>query len=353
MKRIAKALAVTLAAAMVLPGFVSCKKKAKEVKTTVIGYRTGSLCAIPMHIAVLTGLFEQEFAAIGQKVETLHQTGFSGTTTTLVGSGKVDAGFELISGMLQSMENGLPVVFATGVHTGCTKYFTRQDSGINSVADLRGKKIGVLNLTDASVINLKRKMADYGIATDIEHGENEFVVYEMSIMGEALNRGDVDLIALHEPMASKVEKEYGFKLIMDTGTDPKFRDEYCCQIFVTEDFLENNPEGVKAYIRAIQKAAAFVKAVPEEAVRIQLENDFTSGNVEFNTEILKSLNYTPSYEKGRQTFENAVRELKAMGALKPTTDVEQFIKRGYVSIDGIPEGYVYDPETKTYTEIKG
>lgn len=338
-----------LAAFALVSGIVSCKK---EAPVTVIGYRTGSLCAIPIHIAVLNGLFEKEFEAIGQKVETLHQSGFSGTTAELVGAGKVHGGFELIASNLQAMENGLPIVFATGVHTGCTRYFVRQNSEINSPADLRGKKIGVMNLTDSSVINLKRKLGDCGIKVSLADSEVEFLTYEMSALGLALKNGQVDAIALHEPMASKVANEFGFKQILDTGTDEKFKDEYCCQIFVTEDFLEKNPEGVKAFIRAIQKASAYVQAVPEEAARIQLENNFTSGTVEGNVKILKTLNYTSSYEKGRQTFVNAVHELKDLGVLKPTTDAEAFIKRGYVDLKGIPEGYVYNPETKEFTEIK-
>lgn len=127
--------------------------------------------------------------AIGQKVETLHQTGFSGTTAELVGAGKVDGGFELIISNLQAMENGL------------------------------------------------------------------------------------------------------------------------------------------------------------------FENDFTTGTVEGNVEILKTLNYTSSYEKGKATFVDAVRELKELGVLKPDTDVDAFIKRGYVDIEGIPEGYIYDAEKKEFLEI--
>lgn len=249
------------------------------------------------------------------------------------------------------MENGLPLVFATGVHTGCTRYFVNQDSEIGGVQDLRGKKIGVLGLTDSSVINLKRKLGDYGIKVALENSEVEFIQYEMSALGLALKNNLVDVIALHEPMATKVEKEFGYRQILDTGTDEKFRDEYCCQIFVTEDFLADNPEGVKAFIRAIQKASVFVQAVPEEAARIQLENNFTSGTVEENVKILKTLNYTSSYEKGKKTFVNAVTELKKLGVLKSETDVDAFIKRGYVNIEGIPEGYIYNPETKEFLEI--
>ncbi len=340
---------LALTAVTLVLGLVSCNKKEK---VTVIGYRTGSLCAIPIHIAVLNGFLEDEFAAIGQKVEALHQTGFSGTTAELVGAGKVHGGFELIASNLQAMENGLPIVFATGVHTGCTRFFVRPDSGINSVADLKGKKAGVINLTDSSVINLKRKLGDYGIKVTLEDSEVEFIVYDMAALGVALQNGEVDVIALHEPMATKVEKEYGFTEILNTGTDEKFKDEYCCQIFVTEDFLADNPEGVKAFIRAIQKASAFVQACPEEAAEIQLFNDYTMGTAEGNAEILKTLNYAPSYIKGKQTFVNAVTELKDLGLLKPTTDVDAFIKRGYVNIDGIPEGYIYNPQTKEFTELK-
>ena len=67
--------------------------------------------------------------------------------------------------------------------------------------------------------------------------------------------------------------------------------------------------------------------------------------------ILKTLNYTSSYEKGKQTFVNAVHELKDLGVLKPTTDAEAFIKRGYVDLKGIPEGFIYNPETKEFSEI--
>ena len=53
--KLSKILVAGLIAISVFFNF-SCKEK--EVKTTVIGYRTGSLCAIPMHIAVLNSVLD-------------------------------------------------------------------------------------------------------------------------------------------------------------------------------------------------------------------------------------------------------------------------------------------------------
>ena len=49
----------------------------------------------------------------------------------------------LIGKMLQPLENGLPIKFTTGLHTGCTKLLVPSSSNIKSIADLKGKKIGV------------------------------------------------------------------------------------------------------------------------------------------------------------------------------------------------------------------
>ena len=65
MKKITSIISSVALVASLALGFASCKK---EAPVTVIGYRTGSLCAIPIHIAVLNGLFEKEFEAIGQKL---------------------------------------------------------------------------------------------------------------------------------------------------------------------------------------------------------------------------------------------------------------------------------------------
>lgn len=339
-----------LLASTILSAF-SCKGKDKT-PVVHIGYTTGDICGAPMHIAMANGFFDREFEAIGQKWEPVLRTVTNGLTPAeLVASGKMDAGTELVASMVQQLENGLEVTFTAGIHTGCTKFFTKPDSGINSVVDLVGKKVGIPGLSDATVMHINRKLADAGIDVSAGKAPVEFVVYGATELSIALNNGSVDAIGCHDPIASIVEKEYGYKKFLDNGEDEKLRTEYCCQMFVSRKLAKENPEGAAAYTRALMKAAAYVQALPAEAAKIQLDNNYVTGNFELNSGILSNLYYAPSVRGGHQTLDITARELQKIGILKDSTNMDEFISKITTRIEGVPESYEYEPETDTYYEV--
>ena len=338
--------------------FTACNKKQvassdSAQKVVRINFQTGTLCAAPVHVAMKMGLFEEELAAIGQKAEYVQVVEGGATLAEMIASGKVDAGYGLYATQLQAIENGLPISYTSGIHIGCTKYYVRADSKIQSVKDLRGAKIGVSGLADSSVMNLKRKLMDVGIGVTAENNEVEFLAYASSDLAIALNNGAVDVIGAHDPVATKGERAYNFRKILDTGTDEKFVNEYCCQQFVTHKLLRENPEGAAAVTRALQKASAFVEAEPRLAAQLQIENNLVAGDLDFNAELLEELNFIPSRSLGKKTFDKAARQLQEAGILKKSTDIEKFIAQGYIELFGVPDGYSYDKETKTYKEING
>lgn len=344
-------------AALASLSVLGCKKNAaagsSEQKVVRINFQTGGLCHAPVHVAMELGLFDEELGKIGQKAEYVQVVEGGATLAEMIGSGKVDAGYGLYATQLQAIENGLPISYTSGIHIGCTKYFVRGDSPINSVADLRGKKIGVPGLADSSVMNLKRKLMDVGIGITADNNEVEFIAYSSSDLAIALNNGAVDVIGAHDPVATKGQQAYGFKMILDTGTDEKFRNEYCCQQFVTHKLLNENPAGAAAVTRALQKAAAYVQALPREAAKLQIEKNFVAGDLDFNAALLEEINYQPSRSLGKKTFDAAARELQKGGVLKASTNIDKFIEQGYIELFGVPDGYVYHPETNTYEEING
>lgn len=361
MKKLSKTLLFAISLLTLV--FAGCKEKnasSAESKTSStnnnqkvirIIYQTGNLCGAPVHIAMKNGLFDEELGKIGQKAEYVLLNVAETSVGELVASKKADAGFGLYATQIPSLENGLPLVFVSGIHTGCTKYYVKKDSPINSIADLRGKKIGVPGLTDSSVMTMKRLLIKEKIGVTVDNAEVEFLQYSGSDLPIALDKGSVDVIGFHDPLATKAELAYGLKKIFDTGLDEQYKYDYCCQIFVTQDLINTNPEGAAAYVRAMQKASAFVEAEPVKAAEIQIVNDMVAGDLDFNAKLLEELNYVPSKANGRKTFVNAAFELQTAGVLKKETDVLKLVSDHYKTLDGVPESYTYDSKTGTYTEV--
>ena len=311
-----------------------------------------SLCLAPVHIAIINGYFDEEFAAINQEYEIV--TSNIDTITEQITSGEINAGYGLTGTLMQPISNGLAISFVTGLHRGCTKFYSKNGSGINSLEDLKGKTIGVASLSDSAPIQLKRKLYSLGFKVNGNDADIQFVTYAMTDLPTALDNGAVDAIGIHDPVAYNAEKNYDFIKILDIGEDEVFSQEYCCQAYVSQELIANNPEGAAAYARAIQKAAAFVQACPEEAARLQVENGYmpseSNEDIARYGEILASLNYEPSISLGRETFVASFKDLQNTGDLDKKLDLDEFTKKVYPTLDGVPESVVYDPVSKEFSE---
>ena len=353
-----KITAVVMAAALSLAMLGGCAKPQEtqaegDVLTVKILNNKESLCLAPVHIAIINGYFDEEFKAIGQEYEVV--TSNIDTITEQITSGEINAGYGLTGSLMQPISNGLAISFVTGLHRGCTKFYAKNGSGIESVEDLRGKTIGVPSLSDSSIIQLKRKLYSLGFTVNGEDADVQFVAYSMTDLPTALDNGAVDAVGLHDPVAYSAENSYDFIKILDIGEDEVFSQEYCCQAYVSQELIEKNPEGAAAYTRAIQKAAAFVQALPDEAARLQVENGYMPSESDADVvrygEILASLNYEPSISLGRETFRASFIDLQATGDLDPNLDLEEFVTKVYPTLEGVPDSVVYDPDTQEFTEI--
>ncbi len=354
MKRTKRILAAVLALVLIATLFSACGKKAEAKETVKILNNHESLCLAPIHIAIANGYLDDEFKKIGQKYELVNSN--IDTVTEQISSKEINAGYGLTGSLMQPISNGLDIVFTTGLHTGCTKYYVKADSNIKTLKDLKGKKIGVPSLADSSVINLKRKLNDLGFKVNGDKADITFAAYNMPDLPAALDNGGVDAIGIHDPVATTAERSYHFRKILDVGEDAKFKNEYCCQAYVSGALYRTNPEGAAAYTRAMQKAAAYIEAEPYEAAKIQIAKGYMPGpaseNAKNNGDILASFNFTPSVSLGRKTFSSSFKDLQKTGDLPKTLNEKEFTEKVYPTLKGVPESYTYDPATKTFKEEK-
>lgn len=297
-----------------------------------IGYSKG-LCHAPIHIAIENGYFEEE----GLKFEAINIE--SGVISEAVGTGQVDAGFGLVGKFVQPLENGLPMKLTAGIHTGCTKLVVKNDSDIKSVEDLKGKKIGVSSLADSPCLTAKRSLANCGIGVTTDNMEVEFVVYSNTDLPIALQNGAIDAFCAADPAVSVAQKEYNLRAIIDTTTDEEYKDEYCCLSFVSTKLAENYPDLSAKYTRAVMKAARWIEENPKEAAKIQLENDYVTGELEFNASILDSYNYNPTVSGGYDALVKSVIELQKIGIIRKETKAQELIDNSFIKLEGVEETY--------------
>ena len=118
--------------------FASDNKQATAAESNKVrvGY-IGLTCEASIFSAVENGFFKEEGLDV-----TLIKSDWKTYKDTLA-LGGYDITQHLVMYFLKPIEQGLDVKFLGGIHTGCLRIQAGAKSNIQSVADLRGKRIGV------------------------------------------------------------------------------------------------------------------------------------------------------------------------------------------------------------------
>ena len=295
--------------------------------------KDGALCGAPIYIAYENGYFAQEgfdVTLISADFET-RKIGLNNGTIPIV-----NGDFQFFP----SIENGIDVKVVDGLHEGCIKFAVRTDSDIETVEDLKGKKIGVDEIggTPHQVASLWLENA--GISADPSDAEVTFLPYsDGNLEFEALQSGEIDVAALWDPLGSIHEKAGDVKIIFDLGTDAYFKDKFCCFLYASTKVLEENPEEVAALLRAYRKAQEWIYENPEEAVDIIVEKNYAAiEDRELAVELVKSYGY-PSATQHAGNWDELVEEnvryfakgLYDIGYLE--TNPEEFTNNIYKKVD--------------------
>ncbi len=323
--------------------------KDNENKNLIKVLYSSGLCGIPLHIAKQLEFFEAEGLVEGEDYEYVTSS-LSGVE--MLTTGQADVSFGLVAAMLAPLDNGLEAKTVLGIHTGCILLLAGTDTGISSVSELKGKKIGVQQLASSAHIVAQRVLASEGIGSTVENMEVEFITYGKDDLPIALKEGAVDAIAIGDPQATILINEGAGVELFNSATDDLLKDEYCCSLWVRNEALEKHPDEVTKVVTAIQKASAWVDQNTDLAAKIQLDNEWLVGDLEIDRQVLKTYKYLPSVSGVETALTRNILEMKELGLIRKDTNAEDLAKSSFLRLEGLVDEIVgtvespIDPNTQ-------
>jgi len=295
-----------------------------------VGY-IGLTCEAPIFTAVEKGFFKEEGVDVA-----LVKCDWANYKDVLA-LGGFDVTHHLVMYFLKPIEQGLDVKFTGGIHRGCLRVQAPTNGKINSIGDLRGKRIGVPGMGTPPFIFANRVLGAHGIDAS---KEITWRVFPAGELGLALDKGEVDAVADSEPIGSLLMANGKVKNVADQATDAPYNSEYCCAVLANGKFLAQNPKAVAAATRALLKGAKWVETNPSAAARMSVEKKYLASNPELNTVAISHLRYVPSVSGAEAAVKAAAVEMKKAGMLSPTTDVQDLAKRAFAHLEGVSDEWL-------------
>ncbi len=286
--------------------------------------KAGSLCNAPCYIAYENGYFADagfDVNLISADTET-RKIGLNNGTIPIV-----NGDFQFFP----SIEGGVQATVVDGLHNGCIKLEVLPDSSINEAEDLRGKKIGVDEIggTPHQVASLW--LEAHGITASSSESEVTFLPFDdANLEFEALQNGEIDVAALWDPVASIKEKSGDGRVILDIATDPQFKGKYCCFLYGSSSWVNEDKDRAAALLSAYHKAQDWIAKNPAQAAQIISDKQYSSiDDLDLATELLQHYEY-PTLEERAAGEHNVLDDVKYFS--------EQLSSIGYLQTDD-PDGF--------------
>ncbi|WP_068675898.1 ABC transporter substrate-binding protein [Oceanobacillus sp. Castelsardo] len=244
-------------------------KEGKE--KIIIGYFP-NIDHAPAMVAREKGYYEE---ALGEDVEIEYRTfPDGGTFMTALKSNEIDAGLVGPGPVLNNYSNGADVKIIGGASTGGTMVVASEQSGIESLEDMKGKTfitpgIGCTHDVQFETFLMEKNidnLASARIGGSLKHVTGNPATYQ-----GMFETGQVELAAVPEPWAS-ILIENGANAVISTE-EIAYGEELPNVVFVASGKLEEeNKEIVKGLVNAQQKAVDFINDNREEAQDIAIKS---------------------------------------------------------------------------------
>ena len=170
-----------------------------------------------------------------------------------------------INGYLASGGQGIRII--SGVASGGASFVVRNDSGIESMKDLGGKKFASPQLGNTQDVALRKYLMDNGFKTTENGGNVTVVPITPADILTLMLKMEIDGAWVPEPWATRLVKEANGKIFVDERElwppDGKF---VTANIIARTDYLKENPDIIKRLLQAHIDKTEWINENKEQAI---------------------------------------------------------------------------------------
>lgn len=259
------AILVFIVVAMNISTVTDEKTKQKEPNVIHIGYRPIST-SLDLFVAIEMGYFKDE----GLEVK-LHNFRGSSDLTNAVINGKVDVASQLgmVTQLLPQMRSHKPMSKFIGFTSDAINspmrgpvLVAKKDSDIKTIADLKGKTIGIFPGANFKIF-LEAALRAHGISLE------EVSILPIAPTEQATSLQSVDALLSLDPIISGLEHKAGAIVIADRLAARYIYDDFLTSATsLNIQFAEQNPNSVEKVERALNKAVDYIRNNPNQTYEI-------------------------------------------------------------------------------------
>lgn len=322
-----KMLGILLVLVLAVGLLSGCGSKASEEtaeENVTIRIAVQKVIAIP-YLAEALGYFEEEFAEDNINVE-LVEFSLGPAVIEAVGSGEIDIGFLGDVPVFSGLINGGDYKIVARWESDNSSYLiTRDDANINSLEDLKGKKLSyAFGSTQTALVYSYLESA--GLTED----DLEIINLSLADSVTSLVNGDVDAAVVDELHATQAVEKGGVSKLMNSEGYKLF----VSPIIATNEFTSEHPDLTSRVLKVIEKAAEYSEENPDEAITKAAErigvDEATMDPIIRNCDLKVYL----GNEELEAIKENAAQAYK-YGVIKEELNIDDYIDTKYLEDAGL------------------
>jgi NitT/TauT family transport system substrate-binding protein len=184
--------------------------------------------------------------------------------------GEVDFSLNFAAPLVIPIDAGDPISILAGVHSGCFELFGNER--IRSVADLKGRTVGVQGLGASPHVFLAAMAANVGLdpIKDINWVTSPSVTPK-----ELFAEGRIDAFLGFPPEPQELRARKIGRVIVNSAIDRPWSQYFCCMLAGHKDFVRKHPVATKRVVRAILKATDLCASDPMRVAQYMVDGGFT------------------------------------------------------------------------------